>query len=153
MEGTLSNTSISGNKMEGKGYTVGGLNYFCRKANEDAIEKGFWDGRNTALNMLARDRHEKLSQCVDDAFIVQKISLISKELHEAIERMRQTPRYEGDFEAMFGVGEKDSFADFLANAFIRLADLCGQLDIDIEAQILFKTAFNAEREVMNGKEF
>ena len=68
---------------------------------------------------------------------------------EALEAMRK-----GDYTADgYGVGKKDSFADELTDAVIRILDLSGELSIDLDAQIAFKMAFNAQREAKHGKEF
>lgn len=48
---------------------------------------------------------------------------------------------------------KDTFEDEIADEFIRLADLCGKLDIDIETHIKLKQKYNKTRDKLHGKNF
>ena len=120
----------------------GALNNFCYKANKIATEKGFWDSTTSAMS-------DSISaggfvQDILDAFISQKIALIMSECGEALEAMRKNH---------YGLEEKDTFEDELADVFIRLADLCGQCDIDIERQIEWKMELNKTRGAKHGKNF
>ena len=56
-------------------------------------------------------------------------------------------------EAMEGYRKKDdaNFKEELADAFIRLFDLCGGLGIDIEKEILEKSERNKSRPYKHGK--
>ncbi len=56
-------------------------------------------------------------------------------------------------EAMEGYRKKDdaNFREELADAFIRLFDLCGGLGIDIEAEIAKKSETNKSRPYRHGK--
>ena len=54
-----------------------------------------------------------------------------------------------NFEALV----KDSVEDEIADAFIRLFDLCGFYGIDIEAHIKAKMAYNATRPAKHGKKY
>ena len=49
--------------------------------------------------------------------------------------------------------EKDTFEDELADVAIRLFDLCGARDIDLEWQISQKLAYNKNRPKKHGKKF
>jgi len=48
---------------------------------------------------------------------------------------------------------KDTFEDELADAMIRILDLCGRLNIDIEWHINQKLAFNRTRNRKHGKAY
>ena len=48
---------------------------------------------------------------------------------------------------------KDTFEDELADTFIRLADLCEKMNIDIDSFIKMKMAFNATRSEKHNKNF
>lgn len=48
---------------------------------------------------------------------------------------------------------KDTFEDEIADVFIRLFDLCGYLDIDIQRFISAKMRYNAGREPLHGKNY
>lgn len=65
------------------------------------------------------------------------IALIHSELSEALEAHRQ--------------GNMDEVAEELADVFIRMGDLCGGLNIDIETAILKKMEKNRSRPRLHGK--
>jgi len=65
------------------------------------------------------------------------IALVHSELSEALEADRQ--------------GDKGMVAEEIADVFIRLGDLCGGLDIDIERAIKNKMEINALRPRLHGK--
>ena len=65
--------------------------------------------------------------------------LIVSELGEALEALRYDDR--------------DNFAEELADVAIRLADLCGGLGIDLEAEIKKKMEKNKSRGYKHGKAF
>lgn len=48
---------------------------------------------------------------------------------------------------------KDTFQDEIADSFIRLFDLVGGLQIDIEKHIKYKLEYNAKREFKHGKRY
>lgn len=119
----------------------GKLNQFCKNANEVAVSKGFWDSMHKSVN----DQDDaKTKKAIKDAFIAQKISLVMSECGEALEAMRKDN---------YGLEKKDSFEDEIADAFIRLSDLCGELNIDIEKQIAWKSKLNSTRPALHGKNF
>lgn len=86
-------------------------------------EKGFWEQERNVGEMLM---------------------LVVSELGEAIEAHRT---------GAFGVDQKDTFEDEIADAVIRLFDLCGGLGIDLERQMEWKIAFNKGREMRHGKAY
>ena len=51
----------------------------------------------------------------------------------------------------YGLYEKDTFVDELADSLIRILDICGELKIDIESQVSWKMEKNKQREFMHGK--
>ncbi len=69
--------------------------------------------------------------------IGEALMLIVTELAEAMEAHRKQ--------------DDDNFKEELADVFIRLFDLCGGLDIDIEAEIVKKSAKNKDRPYKHGK--
>lgn len=48
---------------------------------------------------------------------------------------------------------KDTFEDEIADTFLRLMELCGEYDIDIEKHIKLKAAYNETRPLKHGKEY
>lgn len=118
-----------------------------KESHKTAILKGFWGNDN----------------------IPEKIMLIVTELSEAVEALRRNNRQpykiainevtkrKNKFNVKIGkakrVWSKDTFEDEIADTFIRLADLCGQMNIDVEWQLGEKMKYNKKREHLHGKEF
>ncbi len=126
------------------------FNELAKDINQGVRKKGFWDSMDTAIELVNVDGGFPLTaKATKDAFIAQKIALIMSEAGEALEAMRK-PDYEGNG---YGIGQKDSFSDEIADTIIRLLDLCGELNIDIDAQIKWKMQHNASRPPKHGKEF
>lgn len=77
---------------------------------------------------------------------LEKIALIMSELGEAVEEIRKgtPPRY---FEGMKPEGTLVELAD----AVIRIADMCGYYGWDLEEAIKIKMTYNATRPYKHGK--
>jgi NTP pyrophosphatase (non-canonical NTP hydrolase) len=140
-----------------------------RKSNEIAHEKGFWEDYDRIMKNLENDKDKKVFHL---SFINQKLMLIVSELGECMESLRKDRKCEatneiinelieqseiGDkknlFFMRFNHFIKDTFEDELADVFIRLSDLCGELNVDIEKHIELKTAYNKLRESKHNKNF
>jgi len=106
------------------------INKLITDAHENAVKHGFWD----YYNSIDKDSVE-----VKKAFITQFLALIMCETTEAIEGLRKN--------------DNDNFKEELADIAIRLADLCGGLDIDLETEIFKKMKKNADRSYKHGKAF
>ncbi len=68
-----------------------------------------------------------------------KLMLIVTELAEACEADRH--------------GDTENFHEELADTFIRLCDLCGYLELDIQGEIDKKMKVNAKRPKLHGKNY
>ena len=79
---------------------------------------------------------ESLNTEEERDLMLGKLMLVVTELSEAAEAVRHN-----DFE---------NFKEELADAFIRLLDICGTLDIDIEAEIHKKMHKNQSRPLRHG---
>ena len=96
------------------------------------------------LNELVEKSHK---MAVDKGFweangwnsVPTKLMLIVSELGEACEADR--------------CGDMDGLYEELADTFIRLADLCGALEIDIEKEIERKMEINRKRGIRHGKKY
>lgn len=110
------------------------LNDWSDIAFHDASKKGFHDGRTEIGTLLM---------------------LIVSELGEALEADRKdmhTKRKVSDLEE-FASEIKDTFEDEIADTIIRLFDLCGYLDIDIEYHVRKKMEYNRTRPEKHGKRY
>lgn len=109
------------------------------RAHETAVKHGFWEpGPDFGTS----------------------IALIHSELSEALEEMRAgNPMiyYSGDnYTApvpMKHCTKPEGVAIELADAVIRIADLCGQMGIDLESAIALKMEYNEGRPFKHGKLF
>lgn len=136
-----------------------------KKSHQIAVEKGFWNDYE-----IGNKLDDKEKQIMQDLFISQKLLLMISELTESMESLRKSRRYEGNSELIKELCEqsetqanlfqmrfihhvKDTFEDELADTFIRLADLCEKMDIDIDSFIKMKMAFNSMRPEKHDKNF
>lgn len=127
----------------------------------------------TILNEISKEVYEanKLKGFdVRKENIGQTLCLIHSEISEALEAIRKnkkvsycnlsdyiknclTHNSSEPFRQQFENNIKDTFEDEIADTFIRLFDLCGALDIDIDKHIELKRKFNSMREFKHGKKF
>jgi NTP pyrophosphatase (non-canonical NTP hydrolase) len=88
--------------------------------------------------------------------IPEKLMLVVSELSEALEELREGhPVHAVDYcQDDIAHGQPPlGFPIELADAVIRIADLCGALGIDLEAAIRMKHEFNLKRPRKHGKVF
>jgi NTP pyrophosphatase (non-canonical NTP hydrolase) len=111
------------------------------------VENGFWDG--------------------GDRNVGEMLMLVVSELGEAIEAHRKgksanlfafdarsIDRTESaDFQIDFQECVKDSFEDEVADAVIRIMDMCEGLGIDLERHIDLKLEYNRTRPYKHGKKY
>lgn len=118
------------------------LKELCKEAHEAAVEKGFW---TKFENGELKSRN-----------IPELLMLTVSELGEACEALRKHNRQIRSKNPKWRLSDgwaKDTFEDEIADTFIRLADLCEALDIDIEWQIKNKMEYNKTRPAKHGKAF
>lgn len=124
-----------------------GFNEAAKRIHADAQKKGFWEEPReigTLLMLIVSELGEAL-----EADRTRKVSEpISRfQWYEDWEKNPSTDKM--NFELYF----KDTFEDELADAMIRILDLCGRLNIDIEWHINQKLAFNRTRNRKHGKAY
>ncbi len=150
-----------------------GINELVKKAHENAIDKGFYECpkcKGDSFNGLMFDS-ESCEYCKNTHIdpnhnIGEKLMLIVSELGEALEAHRKNKfsdewdidsldatAIDSDWMSYFKNSIKDTFEDEIADAFIRLADMCGYLNIDIEKFIWSKMEYNKTRPHKHGKEY
>ena len=143
-----------------------------KQAHENAVEKGFYTDNNLRYCpecncfLNCKEEYKEPSGYCDkfelrDKNIGELLMLIVSELGEALEAHRksrftnkeflynESVTHENGFQAFI----KDTFEDELADAVIRICDMCGYLNIDLEKHIELKMKYNATREYKHGKKY
>jgi NTP pyrophosphatase (non-canonical NTP hydrolase) len=100
----------------------------CEEAHLNAKAHGFWEDYSPALQYNMRNNA-----------ICARLMLIVGEVAEAQEGLRKD--------------DISNFKEELADVVIRLADLCGGLDINLEHEITKKMAINKDRPYKHNKSF
>jgi NTP pyrophosphatase (non-canonical NTP hydrolase) len=124
---------------------ITGLNDICKQHHYNMREKGFWETEDMICELGDAgkiDSDEELK--VHNELLTARIGLVISELGEAMDALRENKH---------GYNMKDTFEDELADTFLRLMDIVGGLDIDIERQLLWKSEFNKNRGLKHGKLF
>lgn len=122
---------------------------------------GFYDGERY-IDVLPSDLINKES--VKNAFFAQRIALIHSEVSEALEAHRKkkfaslnvflNELRHGKFDSKkFEILIKNTVEDELADSLIRILDLCGYMNIDIEKFVKLKMQYNESREYKHGKAY
>lgn len=96
-----------------------------KKVHSLAVRKGWWS---------------------DEPNIPEKLALIHSEISEALEAYRN-----GEMAThILSTGKPEGFGIELADAVIRILDLCGYLGIDLESEIELKHNYNTTRPYRHG---
>ena len=118
------------------------LNILAERIHKGNKNRGFWDEKRNVGEMLM---------------------LVVTELSEALEAHRSGKMFNKANKINYEVAEdlvqafkdnvKDTFEDEIADAMIRLLDMCGGLGIDIEFHVLSKVLYNSTRPYKHGKKY
>lgn len=128
------------------------MNELAKKIHENAIEHGFYDNKREIGTLLmlcvselaeALEADRKDHRATLDSFLEKQKSRNTDS---------KTPE-ELSFQADFEIYVKDTFEDEIADAVIRLLDLCAYMNIDIEEHIRLKMKYNQIREYKHGKNY
>lgn len=129
------------------------LNSLAQGIYEVTKSKGFWDKERNVGEMLmlitselgeAMEAHRKNKFAKSDDFFYDL------ESHLPISHPNHSIE---DFKSSFEKNIKDTFEDEIADAIIRLLDLCAGLGIDIDFQIKQKLKYNQTRQKFHGKAY
>lgn len=128
-----------------------------QKAHDNAVKHGFWDPPlpfGTAIALI----HSELSEALEEERAGRRLVW-----YHCTEGDPSLPCDPADETECFQYGHEDAcqyrnqkpegVAVELADAVIRIADLCGHLGIDLDAVIAEKMAYNAGRPYKHGKRF
>lgn len=105
-----------------------------------AKEKGFWDKEPNIPGLLML--------CVSE--LAEAMESDRKDKLANIGTFEINVKLGGEFKENFEEYIKDSFEDELADTIIRIFDICGGLNINIEKHIELKMKYNQMRSFMNG---
>ena len=132
------------------------LNDFCKQHHDNIVKKGFVERQHIGVLLmltvselseaLEADRKNKHAD-------FDRFGKVYDCGMEDLKDINSQNKEVAAFAAAFRSSIKDTFEDEIADAFLRLMDLCGMLDIDIEKHIIMKSEYNKLRPAKHGKEY
>jgi NTP pyrophosphatase (non-canonical NTP hydrolase) len=114
---------------------------------KNARDKGFWDQERNigeALMLIVTE----LAEALETHRSIGRIRPVDEMIKKVMNEM-----HDEEFKEHFALIIKDSFQDEMADTIIRILDLCGGLDIDIDWHIKAKMRYNATRARLHGKKY
>lgn len=108
------------------------LTELVKESHERSRRKGWYDGEAATRS------------------VPEMLALIHSEISEALEAYREGSMEVYQQLTRDGQLKPDGFPIELADAVIRIADLCGYLGMDLEAAVRAKSDFNETREYRHG---
>lgn len=128
------------------------LNDACKQQHQEVIDKGFDNFDIPKLLMLIVTELSEACEAdrKDKHANLDKFEKLRKEWQSSVlsdEARKEV--YKGAFEDYI----KDTFEDEIADAFLRLMDLCGAYGVDIEKHIYYKQTYNRLRHTKHGKAY
>jgi NTP pyrophosphatase (non-canonical NTP hydrolase) len=123
------------------------LNTISKAIHKGNVKQGFYDEPKSIPELLCLI-HSELSEALESDRKNIECTLSNTALLTLL-------KFEDDdyFKEQFKKEVKDSFEDEISDALIRLFDLCGYLDIDIDKHITAKLRYNSLREYKHGKRY
>ena len=148
------------------------INELIKQAHDNAVNKGFYDCHICKGDGII-DTGESYDPCPrcdcsgrdKNKNIGELLMLVVSELGEALETTRRENTFalmemfqsdidaDFDFESTYFTYVKNSFEAEIADTVIRIFDLCGYLNIDLEKHIELKMKYNETREYKHGKRY
>ena len=126
------------------------------QAHQVAKDKGFWEQERNKPEMLMLI----VSEVAEALEALRKDDYADQAIVESLSHDLELDRTDEEFmlkainwKTAFEQGVKSSFEDELADVAIRLFDLCGGLNIDLEKHIEMKMKYNSMRGYKHGKKF
>lgn len=144
------------------------INQLRDEIHANAKEKGFWDNpreTGTLLMLCVSELSEAMEADRSNRYVdLEKYYIYrqneylfkEKQLNDVKYYPRSPSLIRSDEEidsSAFKLYIKDTFEDELADAILRILDLCGSKGIDIEKHVELKMKYNQTRERMHGKKY
>ena len=127
-----------------------------KKAHQVAKDKGFWDTERNVSEMLMLI----VSEVAEAQEALRKNHYAEKSIVDGLQKDLELNNYDEEFTMDIGIWKslfeekiKSSFEDEVADVAIRLFDLCGGMNIDLEKHIELKMKYNSMRGYKHGKAF
>lgn len=140
------------------------LKELAREVYKNAVDHGFYEAEMDMIDAVGGDLDRSIA--MQHFVFSQRIALIHSELSEALEADRldrfstrvgvakdALSRNDEAFDDIFRSCIKDTVEDEIADALIRILDLCAANNIDIGTHVWLKMAYNAKRPKMHGKKY
>jgi len=122
------------------------LTKLSKEIHQANVEKGFYDDEKNIGEMLALI-HSEVSEALEahrkNRIAALRTATLARILHEP----------DQEFKEEFEKEIKDTVEDELADAIIRILDMCGYLQIDIENHVMNKLRYNTLRPYKHGKKY
>ena len=112
-----------------------------REAHRLSLRKGWWDD----CRMTRKNRKCDMEPSLVWAKVPEKLALIHSEISEALESVRK-----GEALLFEKDGKPEGLGVELADAVIRIADLCEAVGVDLESCIKIKHRYNKGRPHKHG---
>lgn len=125
------------------------ISELCTTAHDDAVKKGFYHKpleTGTLLMLVVSELAEALEA---DRTNKSCDNLDAIDWLQWVDDVGTKPMVKESFEENI----KNTFQDEIADAVIRIADICGYMGIDLESHIKAKMIYNRSRENKHGKEY
>lgn len=134
------------------------INELVKKAHENAVVHGFWDPPldfGTAIALIHSELSEALEEEREGRPLVWYHCTAGNGAGQPCtpKKWRDCGMEGKENQCSFRHTKPEGAAVELADAVIRIADLCGYLGIDLDAVIAEKMAYNADRPYKHGKQF
>jgi len=132
---------------------VDGLNEASRKSHKLTAQKGFWDiprEIGTLLMLVTSELGEALEADREGKYARLADFEAALVMHEKKYGQRMTDE---SYMEIFKGFMKDTFEDEIADVMLRLLDLVGNMNIDIEKHIEYKHYYNSLRKNKHGKKY
>lgn len=107
-----------------------------------------------AMYEIAKSKGFHENETILNLNVPEKLALIHAEVSEALEAYRDPDmREQGPIFTDLATGKPEGFTVELADAVIRILDLCGAMNLDLEGAMRMKAEYNKTRPYKHGKLF